>query len=500
MGLKRALTTGMLCVLAAAWAAPAKEAPPPPFVAPSTPAEKPSGQARQVRRLSRRLFDLLGQGKYAQALPVAIEVIQLDPEINAGWYNLACVQARTGRLVEALDSLNRALRYGFSDFRRLQRDPALAPLRDMGGYDEILRRNAEIQRARAERIRQELRRRFGGDYIVEVDQAAKLVFATNVDRHMLTELRDHLTVHANAVWDELFDNRFEQHVTIVLPTGPVGIRIGPEGASGYYEHAQRLLVARRMGKVMAHEFTHALHAAEQDALGQRHPIWVAEGLATLYESSIVHGRRVRPEVNHRLTLLQWVLARDATIPWRRFLACTQDEFLSTPAICYPQCRYMMMYLYEKGLLKKWYDTYTAGYSRDRTGLAAMEKVFGKRLERIEADWKRWVAALEAPPIRLRSDGAYLGVETLTLADGLLVVRALPGSGAEAAGIRPGDVIVGIDGRRVADGPKLLRLVVAKGVGKTIRLRYRRDGKYLTCDVTLGRWTGEPAPPAVKKPA
>ena len=61
--MKRALTTGMLCVLAAAWSAPAKEAPPPPFVAPSTPAEKPSGQARQVRRLNLRLFDLL-EGKF----------------------------------------------------------------------------------------------------------------------------------------------------------------------------------------------------------------------------------------------------------------------------------------------------------------------------------------------------------------------------------------------------------------------------------------------------
>jgi hypothetical protein len=34
---------------------------------------------------------------------------------------------------------------------------------------------------------------------------------------------------------------------------------------------------------IAHEFTHALHFADMEALGQTHPIWEREGLGSLYE-------------------------------------------------------------------------------------------------------------------------------------------------------------------------------------------------------------------------
>jgi len=53
----------------------------------------------------------------------------------------------------------------------------------------------------------------------------------------------------------------------------------------------------------------------------------------------------------------------------------------------------MMFLHDRGLLKAWYDAYTAHYAQDRTGVLAMEQVFGQSLERIERDWKTWVEQL-----------------------------------------------------------------------------------------------------------
>jgi len=494
--LKRVWALGLASLLVAASVAPGKEV----RAAPGVPAARaadtgPRAQDGRVRSLNRRLFDLIDHGLYDQALPVAQQVLQLAPGSGEGWYNLARVQARTGRRNRAVGSLNKAVDFGFCDFRRLEHDAALESLHGLAGYGRILRRNAGAQRARAERIARQLRRRFGGDYAVHIDHDARLVLAANVDPHMLSEVREYLTACAEAMWRDLFDNPFEQYVTIVLPGGVVS-DLGPAvSADGYYEHAQRLLLARQMGKVMTHEFTHALHAADQDALDQIHPIWVAEGLATMFESSVIDDGHVAAEPNHRLTLLKWILRRDGTVRWRRMVAFDRAEFLDVSAVSYPQCRYMMMYLYDKGLLKKWYDAFTAGFDRDPTGAAALEEVCGKPLEQIESEWKQWVRQLKSPPVRLRADNAYLGVETLAMADGLLVVAVLDGSGAAAAGVRPGDVIVGIDGKRLADGPKLLRLVTAKGVGATIKVRFRRDGKYLTALVALGRWKGAPTPPA-----
>ena len=499
--MKRVWALGLASVVAAASAAWAKEAPvrrPAPSVSPAVPAAPEGGPAEQVGLLNRRLYDLIDRLRYDEAFPVAIEALRLQPESGTGWYNLARIQARMGRPDGALDSLNAAIRFGFCDLCRLRRDPALEGLHAAAGYAKILDRNAEIQRARAERIGRQLQGQFGDDYVVQVDHTARLVLVTNVDPAMLSELREYLSSYARAMWRDLFGHSFEQYVTVILPAGVAGdLPVPGGGVGGYYEHAQRLLVARQAGKVMTHEFTHALHAADQDELGQAHPIWVAEGLATMFESSAIADGHAVPEANHRLTLLKYILRRDGAVRWRRMVAFDHDEFLGVSAVSYPQCRYMMMYLYEKGLLKKWYDAFTAGYGRDPTGLIALEEVFGKPLEEIEADWKRWVSGLESPPVRLRDDGAYMGVETLAMADGLLVVRVLEGSGAAAAGIRPGDLIVGVDGQRVADGPKLLRLVTAKGVGKTIQVRYRRDGKYLTAPVALGRWKGDSPPPAAK---
>ncbi|NIM60902.1 MAG: hypothetical protein GTO30_04390, partial [Acidobacteria bacterium] len=51
---------------------------------------------------------------------------------------------------------------------------------------------------------------------------------------------------------------------------------------GIYEHERRRLIARDIGASLRHELTHAYHYADMDRLGQRHPLWVQEGIATLY--------------------------------------------------------------------------------------------------------------------------------------------------------------------------------------------------------------------------
>jgi serine protease Do len=69
--------------------------------------------------------------------------------------------------------------------------------------------------------------------------------------------------------------------------------------------------------------------------------------------------------------------------------------------------------------------------------------------------------------------------------GALVAEAQPGSPASAAGIKSGDVILGIDGERI-DGPReLAKKVAALGPGKKADLIYWHDGAERNVSVKLG---------------
>jgi hypothetical protein len=483
-----------------------------PDSGPATTASARTDEAirRRIRiaKLHARSLALARESKWDQCREVLDEILQLNPEDPIGWYNTACVLSRLARTEGALDALNKAVEVGYAGIVHMERDPDLEALRETEGYRRILARRDEIQRERAERIREQLQDRFGEDYIVEVDPARRLVFATDIDREVLEDLKTYLTAHAEALWGELFDHRFDQYVTIIIPKEWKEFTADADRTypAGFYNRSFRLLVCKSVGMVLAHEFTHALHDADQDALAdaagqrQKHPIWITEGLATLYESSSLKGRRLVPEPNRRLLLLKRLARRKKTIPFEEFFEIDHPEFMKRSMTCYPQSRYMMMYLHRKGLLKEWYDAYTAGYDADPTGRAALEKVFDQSLARIESDWINWVRTLPKPTLRLPPRSAYLGVQVRPQPpDGLRIRRVVRGSGANKAGLRPGDVILSIDDERVAEPEALIRIVDRQHVGDKVIVRYRRGERYDSATVTLGAMPGRKRPKPTPRP-
>jgi serine protease Do len=84
------------------------------------------------------------------------------------------------------------------------------------------------------------------------------------------------------------------------------------------------------------------------------------------------------------------------------------------------------------------------------------------------------------------DGATLAQLGVEATDGAFVVEVTPGTGAEDAGIEPGDVIVAFEGEAVASSDDLGRAVSDHEVGDDVEVTVERNGEEQTLTAELSR--------------
>ena len=75
-------------------------------------------------------------------------------------------------------------------------------------------------------------------------------------------------------------------------------------------------------------------------------------------------------------------------------------------------------------------------------------------------------------------------EYYDIPDGLYVISVNPGSGAEAVGVRRGDIVVSADGEHVSEIGDLAAVIDRKEIGQTVSLELYRDGEMIYLDVEL----------------
>ncbi len=76
-------------------------------------------------------------------------------------------------------------------------------------------------------------------------------------------------------------------------------------------------------------------------------------------------------------------------------------------------------------------------------------------------------------------------------EGALIAGVMRGSPADKAGIKPGDVLLQVTGKRVKDAQVMLELIAALAPGSTARFDLKRDGRDVAADITIGK---RPKPP------
>jgi hypothetical protein len=415
------------------------------------------------------------------------EALAIIPDKAVWHYNLACIQAVNGKRTEAIDSLERATEFGFTDFTQLEGDPDLKSLRELPRYQKLVARKEEICHRAAERAVDELRQKFGKDYLYEVDEEKKLIFATNTDRATLDALKAWLEAQTRSQCEQLFSHKPDEFIRVVLPSASDYHKLMKRpGVLGLYEDETRTLLAQRLGQVMTHEFTHALHSADQRALGQEHPIWLREGLAAMFEAGDFEDDVLIPHDNFRLGFVQSAARRQALIPLEKLLRTSPQDFIKSPNLSYGESSSLLLYLHEQKLLHKFYDVYTASYALDPTGQTALESVTGLTLPDLQRTWEAWMLARTAPAQSAGPGGAYLGIHFATANDGLKIGLVLPNGPAAKAGLKSGDVIVAMADHQVRDYQSFAPLLAAHKPGEEVKIKFRRGEKYEELPVVLGQ--------------
>lgn len=79
-------------------------------------------------------------------------------------------------------------------------------------------------------------------------------------------------------------------------------------------------------------------------------------------------------------------------------------------------------------------------------------------------------------------------------NGALIAGVLRGSPAERGGVRPGDILVAVDGKSVQDTKAMLELVAALKPGQNASFRVRRDGRDVDLAIAVAR---RPIPPPAR---
>jgi uncharacterized damage-inducible protein DinB len=332
--------------------------------------------------------------------------------------------------------------------------------------------------AEAKAIAEMWKKRLGTGYETRTDAARHIVFVSALDRRTFDYAVQRLAAYLEAQRTCLFPEPLAWNLTVVLPTVADYRTLTPsEKALGHYNPATRTLVSLRLGDVLVHEFTHALHHNDQVSAGQRHPAWIIEGLAMLFQDSEIRDGRVEPRPGFGLETLQ-AAARENKV--RRLAALAEmraESFSDNAEVAYAHVRFVMLYLHQQGKLRAFYEAYKAGYLADRSGMAAIEKVLEKPIEEVEKDWRAWVLGLEPAWRPGRTPDAHLGVRMEAEEGGVRVGGFVHGSAAQRAGqLKVGDIIVSVGGRPTPAPRDLTAAVQAGRPGETVEIEVIRKGQ------------------------
>jgi hypothetical protein len=488
----------------------------------------PKQSRERIAAAAKQAEQAFSLGDWPQAELALREQIRLDPDSWVPRYNLAIALANMDRIDNAATELRGAIDAGYFDIARLRREPALERVREHATIAPLLAdwRNVLSNRvdARLKAIEQKLRKK---PVATHRDDELHLIYLSWVNDRSFARVREELPALAQWANDNIFttltapDTDFiaenpDVPVIIALPLERdfrtwITQRFGnvQQGAfasiGGAYEPEQARLVTNDLGASLRHESMHALHWRMCTRLGQRHPIWLLEGLATLVEDMSAPDTDALEPVPSWRTNMAKRMMDSGVLPDLAELLATESTAFNTqrPLAKYAHIRAFFLYLHDRGHLKPLWDIYTTdelvGWPADRSGIKALEAATSLALPELERDFRDWLEQLDTVAEEIEPGMASLAIEVENgPGDGVRVVakpdvQSLQRKGdteaiARALAFAIGDVILAIDDKPTRDIAELVRVLGEYQPGDAVRVLIRRGQTELSADVTLAEKT------------
>lgn len=231
-----------------------------------------------------------------------------------------------------------------------------------------------------------------------IEQRGNVLFATDLPAKDHTMLIDGIFACCSAcLQHDFFPGGIRKPLTVYIFSSKTSYQNGlraffdmdPVSPYGHYGHSQKYIVINyETGPgTLVHELTHAMMASDFPGA----PIWISEGMASLYEQCRVEGQSLKGDSNWRLPELQVAFTQNRLTPLKALLSLSSRQFRQeNESLHYAESRYFCKYLEDRGKLRAVYARFRDTATLDPTGQRAIETVMGKPLSQVEADWHAWL--------------------------------------------------------------------------------------------------------------
>jgi hypothetical protein len=188
----------------------------------------------------------------------------------------------------------------------------------------------------------------------------------------------------------LFENResYDNALSHIFRESSLGFT-----TSGFYHPQSNSVLAlyTKRESTVSHEIIHSITASDFQDI----PAWFDEGFATLFQDMYSAGSSRTFIYNTDLEYLQNSIRSGTYVQIDEMMRSGENGFYENIGFNYPQAEFILRYLNDKDLLKKYYKFFRSTVQQDSTGIKQLERVTGITINELDKEFRNYILSLRS---------------------------------------------------------------------------------------------------------